>query len=514
MPANRTKASVLNMLISFGGQLLTVFLTFISRIIFIRYFTENYLGVSGLFNSILTMLSLAELGVGNAMIYSLYKPVAEHDENKVRKLMNLYRLLYRFVAAVVAGLGLMFLPFLDYFIKGDPGIPHLKFIYLIYLTNTALTYLFSYKQSIIMANQKEYINRAYTTLVQSIQILLQIMVIVLTSNFYLYLLIQLLGAVTTNWLLARKADRMYPFLREDHKALPEKSEIREIFKNISALLLHRIGGKMVHNTDNLVISAFIGLAQVGIYSNYRLIMNTMTTLVSHVYQAFTASIGNLVVVESEEKSYQVFKTLNFLMFLVFGYCFAGLFVLVNPFVRMIFGEYYLLDMTIIVWSCLEFYLRGMRQIILRFRDAKGLFWNDRYKPVAAALVNLVVSLALVRYYGIGGVLMGTVASEICVNYWIEPYILMRHGFSGQWKRRLALYYTEFGIETVWLFLMTWLLYYVCGIVPGDGIISFLAKGILLTVVYGGSVVLVFHRKPEMKEIYGRIKPIVRGRHKT
>lgn len=502
-----------NMVISFGGQLLTVLLTFISRIVFIRYFTENYLGVSGLFNSILTMLSLAELGVGNAMIYSLYRPVAEKDETSIRRLMNLYALLYRFVAAVVAAMGLIFLPFLDYFIKGDPGIPHLKLIYLMYLSNTVLTYLFSYKQSIIMANQKEYINRAYITVIQIAQVLLQIGVIVLTANYYLFLLIQILGAVITNWLLARKADRMYPFLLADRKELPEKKTIREIFKNISALLLHRIGGKLVHHTDDLIISAFIGLAQVGVYSNYRLITNTMTTLLSHVYQAFTASIGNLVAVESEEKSYQVFKTLDFLMFLIFGYCFAGLTVLINPFVQMIFGERYLLNMAVVVWSCLEFYLRGMRQIVLRFRDAKGLFWNDRYKPIAAALLNLVVSLILVRYYGIAGVLMGTVASEVCVNYWVEPYILMRHGFPGQWKQRLLSYYAWFGIETLYVTLMTVLLYCICRTVPGTGLAGFLLQGIVLTVIYGAVTILIFCKKTEMGEILRRIKPVMKGRYR-
>lgn len=509
MPANRirtrTKASMMNMLIAFGGQLLTVLLTFISRIVFIRYFTENYLGVSGLFNSILTMLSLAELGIGNAMIYSLYKPVAENDEARIQKLMNLYRRLYRYVAAVVAAMGLAFLPFLNYFIKGDPGIPHLKLVYLIYLANTALTYLFSYKQSIIMANQKDYINKAYSTLIQSIQVLVQILVIVLTANFYLYLLIQLVGAVCTNCLLARKADLMYPFLREDRVSLPEKTEIQEIFKNISALLIHRIGGKMIHNTDNLIISMFIGLAQVGIYSNYRLIMNTMTTLVSHIYQAFTASIGNLVALESEEKAYQVFKTLNFLIFLVFGYCFAGLFVLINPFIEMMFGTNYLLGMNIIVWSCLEFYLRGMRQIILRFRDAKGLFWNDRYKPIAGAVLNFVVSLTLVGNYGIKGVLMGTVASEVCVNYLVEPYILMRYGFSNKWKKRLASYYIGFFMETAYLFLLTGFLYKMCGIVSEGGIVGFLVKGILITVVYGMVTFVFFYKKREMQEIFRRIK---------
>lgn len=503
MEISRTKASLTNLAISFGGQMMTLLLTFAGRIVFIRYFSMEYLGINGLFTNILGILAMAELGIGNAMIYSLYKPVAYGEEDRIRRLMNLYRILYRWVALFVTAAGLLLVPFLRFLIKDDPGILHLERIYLLYLADSVSSYLFGYKQSIIMANQKEYVNKLYLTVFKAVQVIVQIAVVILLKSYYLYLVIQIVCSLVPNVLLAARADRMYPFLKLDRRSLPEHGERRKIFKNMLALTMHRIGSTAVNSTDNLIISAVIGLAAVGRYSNYRLITTALKNLLSHVYRAFTASIGNAVAVEKPDKLYEIFRTLNFLLFLIYGYCSVALFLLINPLVEEMFGSRYLCGGMVVFLLSADFYLTGMRQIILRFRDAYGLFWKDRYKPLAESALNLVVSIALVGPLGIAGVLIGTIVSGLFTNFWVEPYLLLRYGIENRWRERLRSYFFRYIVNTFTMVAVGVVLYALCGNVTIGGFFGLVVKGILVTVVYMGSMFLIYRGSQEMHIITGR-----------
>lgn len=500
MTRSRTEASILNMAVSFGGQLLTIALTFLSRVVFIRFFSEEYLGVNGLFQNILAVLSLTELGIGNAMIYSLYKPVADGDEGRICQLMNLYRRMYRFVALIVTVLGVLLTPFLRLLIKGDPGIPHLELIYLMYVANTVGSYLLGYKQSIIMANQKEYINKIYANGFKILQIFAQIALLIITRNYYLYLAIPFICTFFSNLLLSRNADRMYPCMKKDTASFPERTETRQIFKNISALLLHRIGSTLVNYTDNLIISAFLGLGSVGLFSNYSLVVTTMNNLLAHVHKSFTASIGNLAASEERDHEYRVFRNLNFMITVIASYSTVGMFGLMNPFIETVFGKKYLLEMSVTALLCLNYYVTQVRQIVLRFRDAHGLFWNDRYKPIAAALLNLVVSIALVGRYQLTGVLIGTAASNILINVWVEAYVLMRYGFQDSWRKKLTSYFKELGVWLLYTALAAVGLYLLCGRIPLGGALGFVVKGMVLTLAYGIAVFLLFGKREELKEL--------------
>ena len=507
----RTKNSALNMAVSLGGLFLNVLLQFMKRKIFLSFLSVEYLGVNGLFSEVLSMLSLVELGIGSAMIYSLYKPVADGDTGRIQQLMNLYRILYRIVAIVVLILGTALIPFLGILIKGQPDIQGLTFYYLLFLANSVCSYLLSYKQSIIMANQKAYINSAVFLGGAFVQCILQILVLVLTHNFTLYLLIQIGTSVLINVVLAVKADRMYPFLKENRKMLPGKDERKEIFKNVSAMAVHRAGSVAVHNTDNLLMSAFVGLISVGVYSNYSMIISNLNNALNSVMGAFTAGIGNLGATESDGKVYETYNTLNFFSFLVYGYCAVALITLFNPFISAFFGEQYLLSPATVFLIVLAFYLTGMRQITLKFRDALGIFWYDRYKPVFELAINLVASLIWVKKYGIAGIFAGTVFSTLATSFWVDPYILMRRGIKKEWKSRLAGYFFRYGVYTLSMAVVGGGIYLLCGNVPVSGYSGFFLKAILCTAGYNGIMFLLFARTKEMKRLFVSVRQLLGGK---
>ena len=262
---------MINMLAGVGGQALNMLMLFISRMVFIRYLSTAYLGVDGLFTEVLGMLNLAELGIGSAMMFSMYRPVALEDHEQIARLMNLYKILYRCVAAFVMLAGLCLMPFLEGMLKdrGGAEIEHLQLIYLLYLVQSSSSYLLSYKNSILLAYQKAYIRLLWEQVFKLVQIIGQIIVLILTGNFILYLAIQMIAQFMINVAVSIGVDKDYPYLKECRQ-FPSRAECRHIVKNIGAMSMHRLATVIVSSTDNMIMTAYIGLTTVGVYSNYRL----------------------------------------------------------------------------------------------------------------------------------------------------------------------------------------------------------------------------------------------------
>jgi O-antigen/teichoic acid export membrane protein len=353
----------------------------------------------------------------------------------------------------------------------------------------------SYKNSILLAHQKAYYRVAWEHSIHLVQIIGQIIVLVLTQNFILYLVLQMLNQVTVNVIVARKVDKEYPYLKEQ-KALPDRETCREISKNILAMSMHRLGGVVVNGTDNLMMSAFVGLASAGIYSNYQLVLTNINNVLGKIYNGFSSSIGNLAATEGSEKIYGIYKNLNFLMFALYGYLSVGLFVLLNPFIEMIFGKEYLFSMVMVLVMVLNFYIAGMRQITLQFRSAMGLFWRDRFKPVAEAVINLVVSILLVQKYGVIGILVGTIVSSLTTCCWVEPYIFIRYGIQKGWQEKLRSYFIEYLLRFLLVASAAGISYVLCGKLPGGGILWFVLKGMICTGIYGLFLLLTYGRSEE------------------
>lgn len=424
----RTENSLKNIFSSFASNFILNIIKFVCRVIFVKIIGELYLGVNGLLSNVLGLLSLAELGIGTAINYSLYKPVADNDQEKIKSLMKFYKKAYHIIALVVLVIGLILLPCLPFFIKDPKGIENLNIIYLIFLFNQVIGYLYSYKRTLIIADQKSYKLVPFTVGFNFLFHVFQIIFLFLTRNYLVYLMIQSIFIVLENITINRYIVKQYPFISnlDDTKDLDGK-ELSTIKKNVKALLFHKIGSYAVNSTDNLIISKFIGIVEVGYYSNYSSLIIIISGFIYTFISNITASFGNLIVKEKPLKRLKVFEEMNFIYYVMYGIatvCFINLF---NPFIGFAYGEKFVLSMVCVYLITLNFYFLGMTNITSLVQSAAGLYDNDKYVPLIQATINLVISIVLGIKIGLVGVFIGTLVSTM-LPLIIKPIIIYRHVF--------------------------------------------------------------------------------------
>lgn len=442
---SRTEYSAYNTSIALVSRAMAIIMGYVVRIVFTHVLSESYVGINGLFTDILNVLSLSEMGIETAISFALYKPIAEGDTESQKSIMNLYKWFYRFVAAFVLAAGLLVLPFMDVLIKNKPDIDQLTYIYLLYLLNTVMSYLFVYKRTLLDAHQLMYIGTLTKTVSWVIQDILQIAVLLITQNFILYLYIYIATTLLANIYVSKQTDKLYPFMKERDIQPIRKEEKAGIIKNIKAMMMHKIGDVIVNNTDNLLISSFVGITSVGCYSNYYLLIGSIQQVLNETFQGLTASVGNLGVTTNPERVRKIFGATFFLNNWLFGMAAICLFELLNPFVALSFGEKYLFTADIVLVLCVNFFIKGMTKSCLVFRNSLGLFWYDRYKSIAEAAINLAASILLALRFGTLGVFIGTFISTVLTSLWVEPYILYKYHFQASVKPyyvKLALYCLE------------------------------------------------------------------------
>ena len=495
---SRTNNSLKNIRYAALFKLAVVLVNFISRRVFVTILSDAYLGLNGTFANILSMLSLAELGVGTAITYSMYKPLAEQDEDQLLGLMALYRRFYWIIGIVIAVIGAGLTPFLPKLIHDHAAlnVPHIQLIYLLFVFDSALSYFFVYKQSIITADQKQYIVTFYQNIILILSVVAQIIFLLLTKNYFVFLGIKIAGTLLTNLLLARKANKLYPYLTQRRKVgLPAETRTT-ISKNIRATLMHKIGAVVVFETDNFLIMYFIGAIAVGFYSNYLMITQGLMNVFTMVFRSMTASVGNLCAEEDKSHAREVFWKLDFFTRWLYGFSAVCLMVLLNHFIGSVWlhQEKYLFSLSIVLLICLNFYLTGMRQGVLTFRDAMGLYWYDRHKPIAESLINLGVSIALAKPLGIAGIFIGTFVSSITTCCWIEPYILFKHGFRSSSKP----YFLKYAIHTLVTAVIGYATWSLCALLPSSGFMPFIGKLFICAVVPNLGYFLVYGRTEEFR----------------
>ena len=498
---SRTYNSLRNTKYALIGQILGLLVSFFARIIFIRILGKEYLGINGLFTNILTMLSLVELGIGPAIVFSLYKPLAENDTKKIKALMQLYKKSYIIIGIIIAILGILITPFLDYLIKDKPDVSNLNLIFLMFVANTSISYFFAYKRNLIIADQHRYIATIYRYGFFVVLNVFQIIFLYLTKNYFVFLFIQIANTFLENVAVSKHADKMYPYLKEKSQEKLDSETVDQIKKNTAAMVLHKIGTIVVSSTDNIIISAKVGITWVGLYSNYYLIINALNTIITQFFTAITASIGNLGVTESKEKSEYIFECINFIGFWIYGFCTIALYQLFNPFIEIWLGKDLLMSMDVIAILAFNFFITGMRKSVLTFRDAFGLFWYDRYKPIFESVINLVVSLILAKPLGITGVFIGTAVSTLTTCLWVEPYVLYKYGFdtcSISYFLRY-IYYTFIMIIAA---IPTNLL---CNLLPGSGLTAFILKLFICLIIPNIIFLLVFYKTKEYKYLFSMVK---------
>lgn len=494
----RTEKSLKNIKYSFIGQILAIVISLVSRYFFLKTLNATYLGVNGLFTNILTVLSFVELGVGPALTFSLYEPLKSNDREKIKSLLLLFKRCYIIIGIVILILGFAITPFLPYLISDLPDIQKLDLIYWLFVINTGVSYFGSYKKTLLTSDQSGYIVSKFHYVLYFLMNLLQIIILLITHNFIFYLIIQIVFTILENITLSIYVDKKYKYLKERNiKPLDSKTK-DSIKKNTKAMVIHKFGSIVVTATDNLILSKYVGLLAVGIYSNYYLIINNIHKILKQLFNSIIASVGNLGAEGNKDKLFSTFKHINFINYYLQSLCSILMIVLFQDFILFWVGEEYLFSIPIVIVLVICFYFSGLRTSVLLFKEALGLYWQDRYKAFFEAIINLVVSIILIKILGVIGVFLGTLISTLTTCFWIEPYILFKYGFD----KKSIQYFKDILLKTLLTCLLGFLCFYVCDFITGNliaviiikAIVTFLIVNIVYYVIYRKSDDFIYIKK--------------------
>ncbi len=492
--ATRTKSSLINISTGLIGQMLTLLVSFGVRTVFIYELGTTYLGLSGLFGNILSLLSFTELGFGQAIIFALYKPITEGNEDKIGALMALFRKVYRWMFMIVAFLGLSITPFLEYFVKSPVDIPYFHLIYVLYVLSSAVSYLFSYKKSLLFASQKTYISTIITYWFVIGGALLQVLVLVLWQNFILYLLIQIITTIIQDITIAHKTDKLFPYLNKYRRAKLPLDDIKKIKRNVKALVIYKVGTLSLNSTDNIIISKFVGILQVGFYSNYWLIASSVNGFLSTIFGNITASIGHLNATESDDIKTQMFYRINMATFMFYGISSICLCTCMTPFILMWVGEEYVLSPATTFILAFNQYIGGMLYSSYNYRQTMGLFVQGKMRPIISAILNIILSIVLAIYFGLPGVLWGTALTRLVTNAWYDPYIVFKRGL----KRSPLPYFKDYAIKAIVYFVVCGLCYYISTLIHLPHFVNLMVIFTITLLISACIFALLFYRTKEVR----------------
>lgn len=426
---SRKQKVAINIFSASSVMLLNSILAFASRIVFLRVLNESYLGISSLFTNVIGVLSLADLGIVTAMMYSMYQPIAENDTEKIKSLVAYFKKIYLVIAASVFTIGVVLIPFLPYIINLEEEIPYINVYYMLSLLGTVVTYLFVYRNTLISADQKGYIINNITMVSRLVIFIVNIIVLITTKNYILYLTANFILSLLTNFIINGKAMKMYPYLRQKAKPLG-KQEKADIAENVKSLFIYKLSGTIVSNTDNILTSILVSTVMVGFYSNYVMIVAHITSLVSLVFTQVKASVGNKLAVDKTNypEQQKLFFVLEFVGFWVVGFSAIAFFVLLGDFVILAFGEHYALSTAVVGIIVVNFYVTNIRKSVDTFRQAMGVFKKTQSIAITNALLNLGLSIVLGVKLGLFGILLATTLSHFLYDFWKMPSIMFHQYF--------------------------------------------------------------------------------------
>lgn len=429
MSKSRLQYAILNMGVGGLTTILKMVLSFAVRSVFIYILGAKFLGLNGLLTSFLTALSLAELGIGNAIIYSLYRPVAQQDWAVVKAIMRLYRNVYRILALVVLIIGLIIMPFLP-MIVGKQMIHNYELYYLIFLMNSSVSYLLTYNRSLIIAHQRNYVVSSIDFLIYSLTAGLQILTLYIFHSYGVYLTLQALLTITGNVVLTLFVHRDYGSELAGMPVVKIPDEIiAKLKKNVIGTFANKVGDVVVNGTDNILIAAFISLSAVGIYSNYQLIILAVQALLLSISSAMTSSIGNFAALNHGSKGLKLFNNHQFMNYTLTFFSSAFLFILFPPFIDFWLGNQFLLPINTTLILVVNFVVNRQRNSGNVFIDAYGLAYEQKLKPILEAFFNLVLSLIFLAVFhlGIFGVLLATTITSLGIATTYEAYVVFKYG---------------------------------------------------------------------------------------
>ena len=499
---SKVQKSFFNVLTGIFGQGLSYVLSFVIRTVFIRTLGELYLGLNGLFTKILSVLNLAELGLGTAIVIELYQTVAKNDQEKSKQYLQLYKRAYYIIGTLILLAGLILTPFLHVLIKDHESLALINYrlVFILYLINTVFSYFFyADRQSILCADQSEYKARIITYIFKFVEMILQIITLFVFKNIYVYLIIPIVLTCTSTVLKGVLIGKWYPFIKEKPDGALSKAEVKETWKNVGSVALYKVSGVVINSTDNILLSSFISIIVTGLYSNYLIIVSAIKTMLEKCFSAFTASLGHLNVEEGEntERKYFIFKTINFMNFWFYGFCGVCLFVLFKPFVTFWIGAEYVMNTWTEVAIVANFVVFGLQETMGTHRAAYGLFQKGKYRPLFTVVLNIGLSILFIKLlpdeYGVAAVLLGTVLSNLLVAWWFDALIEHKHAFGVSPRGYYIVYWFRMAYVAVFCVGLKWL----CSLFTISPFMDFCVYGVICAVVYNAIFLILFWRTKEL-----------------
>lgn len=495
MKFERTKNSAKYFAFGSLNRIVGLFIPFFLRTLVIHYLGENYLGINSLFSSVLGVLNLAELGFGTAVATSMYKPVAEDDTDTVCALMALYRKVYRIIGIVVLVVGLALVPFLNVFVNGEcPAGVDIYILYTIYLMSASGGYfLFAYKQTILSVHQRGDLIEKVNMVVKLGVTIAQALAIIYFRSIYLYVILNVINNVLCNLFCAYIVSKNYP---QYHCGGIVEPEIKmAIYKKVGGLMIQKLGQTLSTQLDTIIVSSFLGLIAVARYSNYLYIANSVGSFIQLFFGTMTAGIGNAIVINSVDWNYKNLRKIQFIGAWIIGWCSICLSVLYQPFMKIWIGEDKLLANSTVAFLVIYFYIRYSKCLVVTFKDASGMWWEDKFKPLVSGALNLAINIVLVRNIGVNGVILSTIFSYLFVEIPWETHVLFKKYFRRSEKEYYLVHFKYLVVTGI----VGGITYFLCSFIPDAGILLWIAKAMVCTIVPNTLYFVVYRKQEEFRE---------------
>lgn len=452
---SRTKNSLNNSLVAIISQGIVLLAQFVIQAVFAKTLGAEYLGANGLFSNVLSFLSFAELGIGVSITYSLYKPLTNHDNNRILELMNFFKKAYQIIGTSIFLIGTVLSFFIPMIVNKNSSIPNVQLMFMLYLCNSAVSYFFTYKRTLLIANQQAYIDSLNKLIFISMQTVVQVIFLTMTHKYISYLLIQIVFTILSNWQISKKADKQFGILKIKKKTRLDKKTKKIIGKNVLGAISSKLGGIVANGTDNLIISKFIGLSMVGYYSNYMLLLNGLQSVTNQIFNSVVASLANFTYSNKRSDEEKIFYLYMYMVSCITFVLSTTVYFVVNSFIYVWLGEKYVLpNVTIFLLVC-NWSISMLRNTVLSFAAVHGLYWEFRWKAVVESIVNLAVGLTLITLFnwGINSVIIGTLSANVLVNLWWEPLVVLKKGIRGSIHRYFAHYFSYLFFNLAILLIM-------------------------------------------------------------
>lgn len=480
-------------------------LAFLLKSVLVDFLGDEYNGLDALLSSIISVLAIAELGIGIAINYNLYKPLKNGNIEKIKSIINFYKKCYRIIALIVFVLGMAIMPFIGFFVGEISIHENLYVIYCLFVFDSVSSYLLCFRQSIFVADQKNYVISICLTIKIVVLQLVKIIVLVTTKSYIAFTLVSIISNFVHNLVLYLLSNKMYPYLKERNISSLDRETKEDIKTKVKGLLFHRVGSYIVLGTDNILISKLCDLKTAGFYSNYYLIVNSIQQVVGQMIDVVVPSLGSQLVEENKEKNYVTFKRIHFLVFAVFAVLSTCYLVVVQDFIVIWLGQARLLDFFTIICISFNLFLFGMRKPMAVFENARGIFYENRFVPLLESVANIVASVALGLWIGLPGIVLGTTISSLWIFFYDYPKYVWPRVFSKPVRNYFLTVFFDF-VQLVVIMLSSFVIVnWFFSFVPGYSLVEFLLKGFASFLVSSTIVLLLNFRDPSLLYYLSGIK---------